>query len=248
MDGSDRARTAVTAVGPAVDRAEEIRRGFAAAWGDVGSRWGVPPATARVHGYLLASRAPLTEREVRMALGLSHRAASMALAESEAWGLIERVPEPRRTGRRGPAGTAWAAMGDHWRWFGRVVEQRRLREGDPAVTAIAGAAADAAVAVAGAPDDEELAALRERLDAFLAFVRLFDRAASLVARLPPDQVERGMRVLDGIPDELVMRLVSVLVAMPDDDVGPLLEALGRLSPSTAARAARLVANVLRRVG
>jgi DNA-binding transcriptional regulator GbsR (MarR family) len=233
---------------PPAGRAEEIRRGFAAAWGDVGSRWGVPPATARVHGYLLTSRFPLTEREVRQALGLSHRAASMALAESEAWGLVERVPGARRAGRRGPAGTAWVAVGDHWRWLGRVVEQRRLREGDPAVAAIQGAAADAVSAVARAPDDQELAALRDRLDAFLAFVRLFDRAAGLVARLPPDQVERGMRLLDRIPDDLALRLVALLAAVPDDDVGPLLQALGRLEPSMAARAAGLVARLLRRVG
>src|SRR5450756_1391186 len=48
---------------PDPDRADAIRREFADAWGSVGSRWGVPPATARVHGYLLAHRGPLTERQ-----------------------------------------------------------------------------------------------------------------------------------------------------------------------------------------
>ena len=113
--------------------AEEIRLRLANAWGEMGAAWGVAPAIARVHAYLMARQEPLTEREVREALGLSHRAASLALAEAESWGLVERVAEPRRVGRRGPAGTAYMAIGDHWRWFGRVVAERKVREGDPIV-------------------------------------------------------------------------------------------------------------------
>src|SRR3990172_4989485 len=94
--------------------AEVIRLRLADAWGELGAAWGVAPAIARVHAYLMARQQPLTEREVREALGLSHRAASLALAEAEAWGIVERVPEPRRVGRRGPAGVAYLAVGDHW--------------------------------------------------------------------------------------------------------------------------------------
>ena len=36
--------------------------------------WGVAPAIGRVHAYLMVRDVPLTEREVREALGLSHRA------------------------------------------------------------------------------------------------------------------------------------------------------------------------------
>src|SRR5512134_1285387 len=116
--------------------AEDIRRRLADAWGEMGAAWGVAPAIARVHAYLMTRGEPLTEREVREALGLSHRAASLALAEAEAWGLVERVSEPRRVGRRGPAGTAYMAIGDHWRWFGRVVAERKVREGDPIIVVL----------------------------------------------------------------------------------------------------------------
>src|SRR2546425_1279395 len=128
------------------------------------------PAIARVHGYLLSRQAPLTEREVREALGLSHRAASMALAESEAWGLVERVPEPRRVGRRGPAGVAYVAIGDHWRWFGRVVAQRKMREGDPVIQVLAEAVEEATKAAREYDDDPELVALRGWLSSFNDFV------------------------------------------------------------------------------
>src|ERR1700681_1097590 len=85
--------------GPAV-RAETIRRELAEAWGAMGASWGVAPAIARVHIYLMARGEPLTEREVREALGLSHRAASLALDAATRWGVVERVEEPRRIGRR----------------------------------------------------------------------------------------------------------------------------------------------------
>ena len=83
-------------------RAEAIRLRLADAWGEMGAAWGVAPAIARVHAYLMARQEPLTEREVREALGLSHRAASLALAEAESWGIVERVPEPRRSAGEDP--------------------------------------------------------------------------------------------------------------------------------------------------
>jgi DNA-binding transcriptional regulator GbsR (MarR family) len=229
------------------ERAEAIRRALADAWGEMGAAWGVAPAIARVHGYLLAHQTPLTEREVREALGLSHRAASMALAESVAWGLVERVPEPRRVGRRGPPGVAFRAIGDHWRWFIRVVEQRKLREGDPVLVVLTEAADEARRAAAEHPADAELTVLRDWLDSFHDFVRLFDRSIGIVPQLDPRQLERALRLIGNLPDETALRLVRLLVEIPDDDVLQLLDAMSRLSPSGARRATKLIAGVVRTV-
>ncbi len=229
-------------------RAEAIRRGLADAWGEMGAAWGVAPAIARVHAYLMSRRAPLTEREVREALGLSHRAASLALTEAEAWGLVERVSEPRRVGRRGPAGTAFLAVNDPWRWFGRVVAQRKSREGDPIVDVLERTAADAEQAAGEAPDDRELQELRDWLAAFLAFVRLFDRAVGLVPQVEPQELERVLLLLAQVPDETVLRLVRLLGALPESDVLALVTGLSRLSPAAAGRATRLMSGVIRTVG
>src|SRR5690348_16572028 len=192
---------------PSSHSAEAIRIRLADAWGEMGAAWGVAPAIARVQAYLLTRQAPLTEREVREALGLSHRAASLALAEAESWGLIERVAEPRRVGRRRLAGAAYQAVGDHWRWFGRVVAERKLREGDPIIEVLERTASEAAEAATAHPNDPELARLREWLATFLVFVRLFDRAVGLVPRLEPRQLERALRLLGEVDDDTVMRLV-----------------------------------------
>ncbi len=227
--------------------AEALRIRLADAWGEMGAAWGVAPAIARVQAYLLARQAPLTEREVREALGLSHRAASLALAEAESWGLIERVAEPRRVGRRGPAGAAYQAVGDHWRWFGRVVAERKLREGDPIVEILEQTSAEATAVSKRRPDDRDLAQLRDWLSTFLVFVRLFDRAVGLVPRLEPRELERGLRLLGEIDDDTVMRLVRLLEGLEDEDVLDLVVALSHLSPTSARRATRLMSGVIRTV-
>ncbi len=227
--------------------AEELRLRFAEAWGEMSASWGVAPAIGRVHAYLMVRSEPLTEREIREALGLSHRAASLALTDAEAWGIVERVAEPRRVGRRGPAGTAYVAVGDHWQWFTRVIAERKVREGDPIVEVIARTAEEAGDLAAEHPGDGELADLRDWLATFNAFVRLFDRAVGLIPKLAPRELERGMRLLGQVPDETVLRLVHLLGGLPDDDVLDLIDALSRLSPSAARRATKLMSGVVRTV-
>jgi DNA-binding transcriptional regulator GbsR (MarR family) len=232
---------------PASLQAEAIRLRLADAWGEIGAAWGVAPAIARVHAYLMARQEPLTEREVREALGLSHRAASLALAEAEAWGIVVRVSEPRRVGRRGPAGTAFLAVGDHWQWFGRVIAERKVREGDPILSVLERTAKEAAEAAERAPEDRDLAGLSDWLATFLVFVRLFDRAVGLLPQLEPREMERGLRLMGEIPDTTILRLVQLLGSLEDEAVLELIEAVSRLSPTAARRATRLMSGVVRTV-
>src|SRR6478736_1805429 len=233
--------------GDGTSAAEALRLQFADAWGDMSASWGVAPAIGRVHAYLMVRGVPLTEREVREALGLSHRAASLALTDAEAWGIVERVPEPRRVGRRGPAGTAYLAVGDHWQWFGRVIAERKVREGDPIVAVLEAKEREAAAALAQHPDDAELAALRDWLSAFLVFVRLFDRAVGLVPKVEPRELERSLQLLGRIPDSTILRLFDLLGGLDDGDVIDLVEALSRLSPTAARRATKLMSGVVKTV-
>ncbi len=229
-------------------RAEVIRVAFADAWGSMGASWGVAPAIARVHAYLMSRAAPLTEREVREALGLSHRAASLALDAAVGWGVVEKVPEPRRVGRRGPAGTAYVAVGDHFRWFSRVIAHRKALEGDPIVAVLETTLRDADEAALAHPDDPELGTLRDWLGTFLGFVRLFDRAIGLVPIVEPSELERILGLLAKVPDDTLLRLIRLLGELPDEDVLSLVNGLSRLSPAGARRATKLMSGVVRTVG
>jgi DNA-binding transcriptional regulator GbsR (MarR family) len=225
--------------------AEQIRRGFAEAWGEMGAAWGIPPSVARVHGYILAHTRPLTEREVREALGLSHRAASLALAECEEWGLVERVPDPQRIGRRGPSAVAYAKVGDHWVWFQRIAEQRKLRETDPILPLIASARAEADAVAKTAGPDSEVAQLREWLAEFEGFVRLFDRAVALVARAETAELARGFAVLARLSDDSLDRLLRLFGSLPEEELARTLERVSGVSPTTARRVLKAADRVAR---
>jgi DNA-binding transcriptional regulator GbsR (MarR family) len=215
----------------ATPTAEEIRREFAAAWGEIGAAWGVAPSTAAVQGYLLVHPEPLTEPEIRRALGLSHRATSLALAQCEEWGVLERAA-PRRSGRRGPAAAAYVVVGDHWNWFRHVAAARRERETVPVIPAIERCVALAAGASGG---DAELADLAHRLRGLLRFAQLFDRGVADVVRADPRAIERLFEVVGRLDEATVERLWHLIEASSADEIAAALRALSRMPPAAAHR-------------
>ena len=215
--------------------AERLRRSFAAAWGEIGAAWGVAPSTATVQGYLLVSDGPLAEPEVRRALGMSHRAASLALAQCEEWGLIERSEAPRRSGQRGPAAVAWTVVGDHWEWFRRVAAARKQRETDPVLPVIARCADEATAAAADADGDPELTQLGERLSALLDFVRRFDRGVEVFVRGDARAIEGLFAALDRLEPGTVDRLWALLGQLGPDEMASALTALAKLPPNATRR-------------
>jgi DNA-binding transcriptional regulator GbsR (MarR family) len=224
-----------------VDDAELIRRDFAAGWGRIGAAWGVAPSTATVQGYLLAHGGPLTESEVREALGLSHRATLLALAECESWGLIEPA-EPRRVGQRGPAARAWVPVGDNWEWFRRVAAVRKERETDPVMPLL-----DECQRRAAATGSEDL---RRRMDRLVVFVHLFDRGIATVVRTDSADLERLFGVFGQIDEQTMRRLLALLASLPEDELTGAAESLSRLPSSTVRRLLRLASQrtVLRLLG
>lgn len=210
--------------------AEEIRRTFAAAWSEIGAAWGVAPSTAAVQGYLLVHPEPLTEPEIRRALGLSHRATSVALKQCEEWGVLERAG-PRRSGRRGPAAAAYVVVDDNWEWFRRVATARRERETAPVIPAIQRCVELAARADLG----PELEDLTRRLRGLLRFVQLFDRGVGDVVQANPRSIERLFEVIGRVDDATVERLWQLLDEMPTEEIVDGVHALSRLSPKSARR-------------
>lgn len=214
------------------DEAEQIRRDFAAGWGRIGAAWGVAPSTATVQGYLLAHGGPLTELEVREALGLSHRAVLLALADCADWGLIEQV-EPRRVGQRGPAAKAWVPIGDNWEWFRRVAAVRKERETDPVLPLLEECQQRAAAT--GAVE------LRQRLDELVVFVHLFDRGIATIVRTSSAELKTLFGVLGRLDDRTLSRLVALLASVPEDELAASAKSISRLSPGLARRMLRLAA-------
>lgn len=214
-----------------VDDGEQIRRDFAAGWGRIGAAWGVAPSTATVQGYLLAHGGPLTETEIREALTLSHRAALIALAECESWGLIRQV-EPRRVGQRGPSARAWVPLSDHWEWFRRVAAVRKERETDPVLPLLDECRNRAQRA--NTPD------LLARLDELVTFVHLFDRGIAAVVRTDSAALARLFAVLGRLDEKTVDHLMTGLAALPEEELAAAAESAARLNVITLRRLVRLI--------
>ena len=224
---------------------QDVRVAFADMWGDMGPAWNVTPSVARVHGYLLVSGGTLTERDAREALGLSHRATSLALAELEEWRLVERVDDPRPDPRPGPSAVAWRVVGDRWRWFQRVAEERRAREADPLQPRLAICLELADQAVEASPDDVEARRLRTWLAEIQGLATLFDRALRTLSRAETDEIARGFSVLAQVSDETLDNLLRLFGSLPEDELAETLDALARTSPATARRVLKAANRIAR---
>jgi DNA-binding transcriptional regulator GbsR (MarR family) len=247
-------RRVMTQISPAEDTTladfptpEDVRVAFADTWGDMGPAWNVTPSVARVHGYLLAAGGELTERDLREALGLSHRATSLALGELEQWRLVERVEDGSRPPRPGPPAVAWRVAGDRWRWFQRVAEERRAREADPLQPRLATCRQLADEAVAASPDSIEAVRLRDWLAEIQGLAALFDRALRALSRAETDEIARGFSVLARISDDTLDSLLRLFGSLPEDELAETLEAIARTSPRTARRVMS-AANRIARLG
>lgn len=230
--------------GHVISEAEAIRRDFAAGWAKVGEAWGVAPSTAAVQGYLLIYGGPLTESELREALGLSHRAAFGALVECERWGLATTV-EPHRSGRRGPAGRAWIPVGDHWEWFRRVVASRKERETDPVIPLL-----EACLRRAEVSGDD---ALRGRVATLVSFTHDFDRGVGAVVGSQATTIAHLFGVLSRLDDATVERLLASLTGVPEQDLAVAARRIATMRPAVLQRLLRLagqpgVARLLDRLG
>ena len=113
--------------------------------------------------------------------------------------------------RREPPTSLWGTTGSG---SARVIAERKIREGDPIVAVLEAKEREARPRPAAHPDDQELAALRDWLAAFLVFVRLFDRAVGLVPQVEPRELERSLGLLGRIPDATILRLFDLLGGLP----------------------------------
>jgi DNA-binding transcriptional regulator GbsR (MarR family) len=102
-----------------------VREAFVGLWGNMGPFWGVPPATARVYGWLISQADAATSDEIMDGLGMSRGAVSMACRELRDWGLIDLE---RESGMRQ---LRYRPETDLEKAIKNIVQTRKRREWDP---------------------------------------------------------------------------------------------------------------------
>jgi DNA-binding transcriptional regulator GbsR (MarR family) len=104
---------------------DTVRDAFVSLWGTMGPFWGVPPATARVYGWLISQPDAASSDHIMAGLGMSRGAVSMACRELRDWGLIhlERGSGERQIHYRPETDLEKAIR--------NIVQTRKRREWDP---------------------------------------------------------------------------------------------------------------------
>lgn len=152
---------------------------FVAAWGQMGTSWGISRTMAEVHALLYISGRAMNTDEIMERLRISRGNASMSLRSLVEWGIVQRVH------KRGDRKEYFEAEQDVWALARTIIRERLRREILPMLAtlyeirdqtgeAAAGASAAAAASAEQVPA-EDVAAHNQRLDQLLELVQTIDR-------------------------------------------------------------------------
>jgi DNA-binding transcriptional regulator GbsR (MarR family) len=108
-----------------MNQTDAVRNEFVQLWGSMGPFWGVSAATARVFGWTISRKDPVTADDIMDGLAMSRGAVSMACRELRDWGLISL----EKTG--GSRQLLYRPETDLEKAIRNIVQARKRREWDP---------------------------------------------------------------------------------------------------------------------
>ncbi len=152
----------------------EAQDRFVAAWGQMGSAWGISRTMAEVHALLYITAAPLCTDEIMERLQISRGNASMSLRSLLEWGIVSRAH------KRGDRKEYFQAEQDVWAIMRAIVRERVKREVDPLLASLFEIRDLTSLETgrAGARTSEDKQAMIEhnkRLDSMLKFFQTMDK-------------------------------------------------------------------------
>jgi DNA-binding transcriptional regulator GbsR (MarR family) len=148
---------------------ELARTQFVAAWGQMGTTWGISRTMAEIHALLYITGQPLNTDEVMERLSISRGNASMSLRSLVEWGIVSRVH------RRGDRKEYFEAEQDVWTMCRKVIRERLRREVHPLLTTLYEIRDTTASAGPGSGTEIDVAAHNARMDTLLEMVQTIDR-------------------------------------------------------------------------
>jgi DNA-binding transcriptional regulator GbsR (MarR family) len=151
-------------------------------WGEMGSQWGVNRSVSQVHALLYLSDKPLHAEEICDELGLARSNVSTALKELQGYNIV------RRTHVAGDRRDHFVAETDLWDMLMRISSERRKREIDPTVTALA----DISARLEGRSDVP--AHIRDRIGRMHQFISTLANWYDDVRRLPKSTLVTLMKL------------------------------------------------------
>lgn len=145
---------------------------FVAAWGQMGSAWGISRTMAEVHALLYITGEPLCTDDVMDRLQISRGNASMSLRALQDWGIVTR------THKRGDRKEYFLTESDVWTLFKVIARERKRRELDPVIASLF--EIRDLTTPQKTTQSPEVQRHHQRLDAMLDFFTSIDRLAQQV--------------------------------------------------------------------
>jgi len=164
---------------------EPVRQ-FVLQWGNLGERWGVNRSVCQIHALLYASTRSLTAEEIAEVLGIARSNVSTSLRELQSWDIVRSVAV------MGDRRTFYEAETDLWTLVTRIAAGRKVRELDPAATALR----QCLNAAEGNDSVDPVATMRLR--EMLEFVERTGRWYEQMLKLPKSQIALLMKLGGGI--------------------------------------------------
>lgn len=163
---------------------------FIAAWGQMGSTWGISRTMAEVHALLFIVGQPLCTDDVMERLAISRGNASMSLRALVDWGIVSREH------KRGDRKEYFVAEQEPWAILKSVVLERMRREIHPVLAALAEIRDTTEPALTGART-EEVSDHNRRLDAMIGVLQTIDQVGEKFLDLPAEELRQAADALKG---------------------------------------------------
>lgn len=153
---------------------------FVAAWGQMGSTWGISRTMAEVHALLFITGLPMCTDDVMARLKISRGNASMSLRALVDWGVVTRVH------KRGDRKEYFSAEQDVWALTQAILRERVKREIRPVLGALYDIRELTGAPGAKPSGDERIATHNRRVDEMIDLVRTLEQLSAKLTDLPPD--------------------------------------------------------------
>jgi DNA-binding transcriptional regulator GbsR (MarR family) len=144
---------------------QEAKYQFTQTWGKLASEWGINRSMAQVHALLLVSAEPLSTEDIMEQLQISRGNANMNIRELMTWDLISKVLRP------GDRKEYFEAEKDIWEVAKRVAKERKRREVEPLIKALAQISK-----VEGDSKNKEIKAFKDTISNLTDFVGKMDQS------------------------------------------------------------------------
>lgn len=159
----------------------DVARKFVLHWGEMGSAWGINRSVAQIHALLFFHGEPMNAEQISETLGIARSNVSTSLKELQNWKLVGT------TTVLGDRRDYFETSLDVWALLRAVVRERKEREFDPTVRALA-----AMVTMPGF--DRERPDVQDRVRDCLRLMTTLDTWTDEMLRLSPATLEKVLRL------------------------------------------------------